>query len=104
MLGAPLNCWLESDCSLHLHSYSTEDTPPPYSTSNAVGFIVGIGNLGKELKYTAEELNTYLSRDGGLNWIELKKGTYMVKFGDHDSIIIAAPLFKPTRTIQYSFD
>lgn len=82
-----------------MHSYSTEDLPPPYSTEKAVGLIVGIGNLGKELKYVTEELNTYLSRDGGLTWIEIKKGPHMAKFGDHGSIIVIAPLFKPTREI-----
>lgn len=102
--GQALNCHEQKDCSLHLHSFSTEVLPYPYSTESAIGLIMGVGNLGKELSYTEEELNTYLSRDGGMTWHEIKKGPYIMEFGDHGSIIVIAPMFKPTRQVSYSLD
>ena len=65
---------------------------------------MGIGNVGSRLAYKEEELNTYLSRDGGLTWSEVRQGPFIMEFGDHGSIIVMAPLFKPTKTITYSLD
>ena len=33
-------------------------------------------------------MNTYLSRDGGLTWAEIKKGPYVYEFGDHGGLIV----------------
>jgi hypothetical protein len=65
---------------------------------------MGVGNLGKQLSYKGEELATYLSRDGGMTWFEVKKGPYHVAFGDHGSVIVMAPLYKSTRQILYSMN
>jgi len=71
--------------------------PPPYSQESAVGIIMGVGNIGQYLENRKEDrINTYLSRDGGLNWEEVKKGPYIYEFGDHGAIIIMAPKNKPT--------
>ena len=35
-------------------------------------------------------MNTYLSRDGGLTWAEVKKGPYVYEFGDHGGLIVMA--------------
>lgn len=102
--GVPLNCHVQNGCSLHLHSYSSEELPYPYSTETAVGLIMGVGNVGKQLSFIQEELNTYLSRDGGMTWLEVKKGPYVMEFGDHGSIIVMAPMFKPTRELWFTFD
>ena len=69
--GKKINCRLENGCSLHLHSLTSDRYPYPYSVKNAVGIIVGIGNVGKFLKYDDNKLNTFISRDGGLNWFEV---------------------------------
>jgi len=89
---------------LHLHSYSSPGFPVPYSHQNAVGLIMGIGNLGTQLKFDDEEINTYLSRDGGLTWIEIMNGPHILEFGDHGGIIVMAPVYKPTTTILYSWN
>ena len=102
--GAKITCKVAKGCSLHLHSYSSPSYPVPYSHQNAVGLIMGIGNLGTELKYDVEEVNTYLSRDGGLTWVEIMNGPHILEFGDHGGIIVMAPVFKPTKTILYSWD
>jgi len=102
--GAKINCKVTKGCSLHLHSYSSPLFPVPYSHQNAVGLIMGIGNLGTELKFDAEEINTYLSRDGGLTWVEIMNGPHILEFGDHGGIIVMAPIFKPTKSVLYSWD
>lgn len=102
--GKTINCHTSKGCSLHLHSYSSPMYPVPYSHNNAVGLIMGIGNLGTQLKYDYEEINTYLSRDGGLSWIEIMNGPHILEFGDHGAIIVMAPIFKPTKTILYSWN
>lgn len=102
--GKKITCKISKGCSLHLHSYSSPIFPVPYSHQNAVGLIMGIGNLGTQLKYDDEEINTYLSRDGGLSWVEIMNGPHILEFGDHGGIIVMAPIFKPTKNILYSWD
>lgn len=35
-------------------------------------------------------MNTYLSRDGGLTWQEVMKGSYIYELGDHGGLIVMA--------------
>lgn len=102
--GKSIKCNVSKGCSLHLHSYSSPMYPVPYSHNNAVGLIMGVGNLGTKLKYDMEETNTYLSRDGGLTWLEIMNGPHILEFGDHGAIIVMAPIFKPTNSILYSWN
>lgn len=44
-----INCRIEAQCSLHLQSYSSNVDIPPYSQENAVGLIMGVGNVGRFL-------------------------------------------------------
>lgn len=93
----------EDSCFLHLHSV-TSSFSSVYSTENAIGIIMGTGNVGKYLSYKEDELNTYLSRDGGLNWIEVKKGEYIYEMGDHGAIILMADSQKATDTIYFTWN
>lgn len=34
---------------------------------------MGTGNVGKNLLHRTDQINTYLSRDGGATWFEVKK-------------------------------
>ncbi|CAI2385075.1 unnamed protein product [Moneuplotes crassus] len=102
--GKRIICRLDDGCSLHLHSLTSSKYPYPYSLSNAAGIIVGIGNVGKYLKYEDKKLNTYISRDGGLTWIEVIKGPHIVEFGDHGGLILLAPLYKLTDYILYTWN
>ena len=45
-------------------------TQEVYSQSTAPGIVIGTGNVGSKLLYTADDINTYLSRNGGVDWIE----------------------------------
>ena len=49
-------------------------------------------------------MNTYLSRDGGLNWKEIRKGSHIYEIGDHGALIVMATNTEPTSEILYSFD
>lgn len=70
MKGKPTKCYLEDGCSLHFNIYNRLGDAyhaPPYSSENAVGVIMAVGNTGKVLKKNrGDKKNTYLSRDGGL--------------------------------------
>ena len=68
--GNALKCYQEEQCSLHLQIYSSNGLfPPPYSQDSAVGVVIGVGNIGRQLeRFKVDRMNTYLSRDGGLTW------------------------------------
>jgi len=51
---------------------------------------MAVGNVGKELDKRVDRMNTYLSRDGGLTWSEVKKGSHIYEIGDHGGLIIMA--------------
>jgi hypothetical protein len=63
---------------------------PFYSAENAVGMIIGTGNVGSYLSFQKDEINTYLSRDGGLTWFEIMKGSHIYEIGDHGGLIVMA--------------
>ena len=75
---------------MHLHSITSDNYGPFYSTPTALGIILGIGNVGKHLAYEEDEVNTYLSRDGGVNWEEVRKGSHIYEIGDHGALILMA--------------
>lgn len=104
--GNKVNCFLEDNCSLNLEIYSSNGLfAPPYSQESSVGIIIGVGNTGYELdKVNSGLVNTYLSRDGGVTWQEVKKGSYIYEIGDHGGLIVMARNHEPTKEIIYSFD
>ena len=87
--GKKINCDLADGCSLHLHSVSSKmKFGPVYSSENSIGLMIGTGNVGKYLSSHADKINTYLSRDAGLTWYEVKKGSSIYEVGDHGAIIV----------------
>jgi len=108
-LGNKITC--TGGCSLHLHGWSsfvpTDDHPsygPFYSSENAIGLILANGNVGTQLEFDTSLVNTYLSRDGGLSWVELRKGPSQYRFGDHGGIIILADSLNYVTNIYYTLD
>lgn len=91
-------------CSLHLHGYTERrdfrDTP---SSPTAVGVIIAVGNVGEYLGDRIDA-STFLSRDGGITWKEIRKGNYMWEYGDQGTIIILVESYKPTKHIIFSID
>lgn len=94
----------EEDCGLHLHSISSLKFGPFYTTENSMGIILGTGNVGKYLSHREDEVNTYLSRDGGLTWFEIAKESHIYEIGDHGAIIVMAPDQRATRHVLYSWN
>jgi hypothetical protein len=48
--GKNKKCYIEDECSLHLHIYSSNGIfPPPYSQDSSIGIIMAVGNTGKQL-------------------------------------------------------
>ncbi|CAJ0854175.1 9162_t:CDS:10 [Entrophospora sp. SA101] len=93
-----------NDCNLHLHSYTERRDPrDAFSSSTAVGLMMGVGNVGDYLTPYSEG-NTYLTNDAGFTWREVKKGAYMYEFGDQGAIIVIMDDKSPTDHVLYSFD
>ena len=66
---------------------------------------MAVGNVGNNLyRFKSDRLNTYLSRDGGINWMEVKKGPYIYEYGDHGGLIVMAPTNAPSTEVVYTFD
>mmetsp|Transcript_105106 Transcript_105106/g.307137 ORF Transcript_105106/g.307137 Transcript_105106/m.307137 type:complete len:859 (-) Transcript_105106:22-2598(-) len=95
----PANCWL------HLHDFTEiPNFAPVYSYRNAVGIIMANGNVGPYLSTKKEDANTYLSRDGGLTWSEVHKGSFIYEFGNHGGLLVMADMAKPTKEALFSWD
>jgi hypothetical protein len=99
--GKKYDC--EGNCYLNLHGI-TSDFPPFYSVDSAAGIIIGNGNVGKYLSHDQADIGTFLTRDGGLNWFEIKKGSHVYEIGDHGALIVIADNMNPTNQIYYSWD
>ncbi|OJD19790.1 hypothetical protein AJ78_00290 [Emergomyces pasteurianus Ep9510] len=92
------------ECALHLHSYTERVDPrDTYSSPGAVGFMIGTGNVGEHLTLKSEA-DTFITRDAGITWEEVKKGRYQWEYGDSGSIIALVPESIPTKTLLYSLD
>ena len=102
--GNKIRCRKEDECSLHLHSVSSSRFGPFYSTETSLGLIMGTGNVGPHLSIRPDEVNTYLTRDAGLTWFEIAKGSYIYEVGDHGGLIVMANNQNSTRSIWYSWD
>jgi len=93
------------ECSLRLHGTTSWDFYAPfYSIETAVGLIMGTGNVGNTLRFEPEETNTFLSRDGGLTWMEAHKGAFIYEFGDHGGLIVMANDLKKTTEVIFTWN
>uniref|UniRef100_A0A7S0AB98 VPS10 domain-containing protein n=1 Tax=Pyrodinium bahamense TaxID=73915 RepID=A0A7S0AB98_9DINO len=92
-------CWLHLHGVTNFHNYA-----PFYSTENAVGIIMGTGNVGPYLRFEQDQTNTYLSRDGGLTWAEVHKGAFIYEYGDHGGLVLMADDIKKTKQVVFSWN
>jgi hypothetical protein len=90
-------------CFLNLYGVAS-NYPQFYSVESAAGLIISNGSIGKYLNTDNESVSTFLSRDGGLNWFEIRKGSHIYEIGDHGALILIADNEKPTQEIFYSWD
>ncbi len=100
--GKPTTCQSKG-CMLHLHGITSE-YGPFYTAENAVGLILATGNIGSQLSFRADEVNTYFSRDGGLVWHEIAKGSHIYEYGDHGALIVMAKDMEATDTLYYTWN
>jgi photosystem II stability/assembly factor-like uncharacterized protein len=91
-------------CSLHLHGYTERRDPrDTFSSPSAVGLMMATGNVGEYLGYK-KDADTFITRDGGLNWEVVAPGNWMWEYGDQGSILAIVKEDLPTRQILYSLD
>jgi len=91
------------ECHLHLHGI-TDLYGPFYSSGTATGLIMATGTVGSHLQECVDCINTYLSRDAGLSWMEVAKGSHIYEFGDHGALIVMAYDEGSTDRLLYSWD
>ena len=91
-------------CSLHLHSYTERRDPrATFSSPSAVGLMMGVGNVGEYLG-RKPDADTFITRDGGVEWFPVKQGNYMWEYGDQGSIIVIVEEDVATRSVFYSLN
>ncbi|AEY97700.1 FAFR018Cp [Eremothecium gossypii FDAG1] len=91
-------------CSLNLHGYTErKDLRDTYSSGSAIGYMLGVGNVGEHL-LPYEQCSTFLTTDGGVTWTEVKSTPHQWEFGDRGSIIVLVPDGVKTNSITYSVD
>ncbi|RMZ78525.1 hypothetical protein DV737_g3812, partial [Chaetothyriales sp. CBS 132003] len=93
-------------CSLHLHSYTERrDKSATFSSASAVGLMMAVGNVGDRLlRKDDEDTWTFVTRDAGISWKSVKRGSYMWEYGDQGSIIVIVPESLPTRSVFYTLN
>lgn len=45
-----------------------------------------------------------MSRDGGLTWFEIAKGSHIYEIGDHGGVIVLASDQQATKILKYSWN
>lgn len=98
-LGNVINCTVPTGrvCSLNLFGSTTWIGSSGYhygwfySEPGAVGLVLSTGNVGDFLRYEKSQVNTFMSRDGGITWKEVFKGSTRYTFADSGGIVVAMP-------------
>ena len=62
------------------------------------------GSIGKYLSYRPDQVNTYITRDGGLTWNEIHKGSNIYEISDHGGLILMASDQEVTTKLAYSWN
>ena len=93
-------------CSLHLHSYTERsDKSATFSSPSAVGIMLAVGNVGEHLVRKDDDVtDTFITRDAGITWKSVKKGSYIWEYGDQGSVIVIVKESSPTKSIFYTLD
>lgn len=103
-LNRTINCYDSESCQLHLHSNSNYQFGPFYSTVNAVGLVIGTGNVGKYLSNKADQINTFFSRDGGVSWSQIASGSHIYEMANHGGLLLLVDDQTPVRQALFSYN
>ncbi|KAI9364921.1 hypothetical protein DFJ73DRAFT_956149 [Zopfochytrium polystomum] len=100
--GNSYNC--NSDCHLNLHHFTERtDSNDLFSSASAVGFMMGVGNVGEYLTQYNDG-DTYITKDGGRTWREVAKDAHLYEFGNRGGVILLANNEVATDAVRYSLD
>ncbi|KAJ3264049.1 vacuolar protein sorting/targeting protein PEP1 [Chytriomyces hyalinus] len=92
------------DCYLNLHHFTERsDSNDLFSSESAVGFMIGVGNVGAHLS-AKNDGDTFLTRDAGLTWVEIAKEAHLYEFGDQGGIILLANDEVAVDELKYSLN
>lgn len=94
-------------CALHIHSYTERmDKSATFSSPSSVGLMMAVGNVGEFLdRKDSEATDTFITRDAGITWKSVMKGSFMWEYGDQGSIIvIVRESSLTTKSVFYSLD
>ncbi|CAK9436874.1 uncharacterized protein LODBEIA_P13960 [Lodderomyces beijingensis] len=84
-------CKIEDGCSIHLWTFSELGGQGKFVTGPTPGILMGVGSKGKHLANKYTDMNTYVSRDGGVSWNLALEAPCVFSFGDQGNIIMAVP-------------
>ncbi|SCZ93735.1 BZ3500_MvSof-1268-A1-R1_Chr6-3g08852 [Microbotryum saponariae] len=102
-LGRSYECSTAS-CALHVHGYTERKDPrATYSSPSATGLMLAVGNVGQSLAAYSDS-DTFLTRDGGFTWEEVRKDAHVWEFGDQGSILVLANDEDPTDHVAYTLN
>lgn len=89
-------------CSLNIHGYTERtDKSHTYSSSSAIGLMLATGSVGQ---YLTSDADTFMTSDGGISWMSVKKGKYMWKYGDQGSIVVIVKDGQDTRDVYFTLN
>lgn len=63
--------------------------------------MLASGNVGTALAERDEEVNLYYSRNGGMDWEEVRKGRFITEIGNHGTAILAAKIGTATKSLMF---
>eukprot|EP01017_Pseudomicrothorax_dubius_P047392 TRINITY_DN8513_c0_g1_i1.p1 TRINITY_DN8513_c0_g1~~TRINITY_DN8513_c0_g1_i1.p1 ORF type:complete len:788 (-),score=111.71 TRINITY_DN8513_c0_g1_i1:1083-3446(-) len=103
--GHRITCEDES-CTLHIQfeSMGLTHLQKILSLDEVPGLLIANGNVGTFLSNNPEDINTYISRDGGRTWKELAKGSHAFAAVNSGEEILLFPLNTPSNKFAYTFD
>jgi hypothetical protein len=105
--GKPIECEnpIDGVCRLHLNGLTNVGGFGPfYSTKSAAGIILASGNTGDYLATRRDEMSAWISRDAGLSWSHVARGSFIYEIGDHGAVIVMATNDRPTNHVLFSLD
>ncbi|KAJ2651180.1 vacuolar protein sorting/targeting protein PEP1 [Coemansia sp. RSA 1250] len=89
-----------TDCSIHVIGRSAGAR---FGAGAAPGVMVAVGSVGTHLDGITHS-HTYLSRDGGVSWMDVRKGISLHAIADHGALVVLADDTTPTDVLTYTAD